>query len=284
MDLQEKLFPQHILVTGGTGLIGKQLCRQLLAQGNKVTILTRRVNQSLQLFCDGIILIHSLDQIQNDEKIDVIVNLSGESISQRWSQAIKQKMFDSRIGITQKIISLIDRLDIKPTYLLSGSAVGIYGHSVMTTFTEDTPIALNVKQHNFAQFLCAEWEKTAKKAENYGVKTGLIRTGVVLSTQGGALSKLLLTFKLGLGGKIGTGNQWFSWIHIDDMINLIHLLITQKISGSVNAVAPNSVTNSEFTIALSDVLKRPAYFALPAWLIKILFAEMGKELLLEGQK
>lgn len=284
MNNKKNLLPRHILITGGTGLIGRHLSRALLASGNKVTVLTRNLNKASQLLDKNILLIDSLDRIPDTEHIDVIVNLSGEPISQRWTDTIKKRIIDSRIGITQHIIHLIQRLEHQPDYFLSGSAVGIYGESETDVFTETSVISSDSLSPSFSQHLCMTWEATAKQAEALGIKTAYLRTGIVLSTQGGALAAMLPAFKLGLGGKIGRGNQWFSWIHIEDMVHIINALIDQEMTGIINATAPVPVTNTMFTKALGKTLKRPTWFSLPSWLIRCLFAEMGNELLLKGQQ
>lgn len=284
MKLEQGIAPLHILLTGGTGLIGRHLCQLLLAQGYRITVLTRDVNKAAQLFQGNIHFIHSLDDIQHNEKIDVIVNLSGEPISQRWTPSAKKSMLNSRIGVTQQILHLIARLDIKPEYFLSGSAVGIYGDRADVVLTEDVVINPKEATSHFGQYLCAEWEAVAQQAEQFGVKTGMLRTGIVLSIQGGALAAMLPTFKLGLGGKIGRGDQWFSWIHIEDMVNLIDMLIKNSVTGIINATAPNPVTNQVFTQALGKALHRPTILTVPVWMIKLMFAEMGEELLLQGQR
>lgn len=275
----------HFLITGGTGLIGRHLCTHLLTQGHRVTILTRHINESASLFKDRVMLIHSLTQINDNEQIDIIINLAGEPISQRWNQTVKQKILNSRIGVTQNIVALMARLNTKPAYFLSGSAVGIYGSSLSRVCTEDVNISSANMSNSFSEQLCLSWEAEAvKAAELYGIKTGLLRTGIVLSTQGGALKAMLLPFRFGLGGKTGQGSQWFSWIHIEDIIQLMLLMIRKQIVGVVNGTAPHPVTNQQFALALGHVLKRPVFLTIPAWLVKLLFADMGRELLLQGQR
>lgn len=283
MSVMMRTLSTHVLITGGTGLIGRVLCQHLSDLGCQLTMLTRNIQKaSLQSGVEAA-YITDLDQIPQNQKIDVIINLAGEPISQRWTPTVKQKLIHSRVDLTQNIIQLISRLDVKPVQLISGSAIGIYGASLDKQFTEDT-ILPEPSESQFPQYLCSQWEKAALKAEDYGVKTCLLRTGVVLSKEGGALMKILRPFQFGLGGKIGHGHQWFSWIHIDDIVHLILHILQHKVSGIVNATAPGPVTNATFTKALGATLHRPVKLTTPAWLVLLLFGQMGQDLLLEGQR
>lgn len=275
---------QNILVTGGTGFIGKHFCQSMIDQGHHITLLTRDLEKAANLFHGKISLLDSLDLIRNDDHFDIIVNLAGETISQRWSDKTKTKIINSRIHTTENLIGLIQRLTHKPDVFVSGSAIGVYGTDESTTFTEETPTS-NQPSGIFPQQVCMQWEAIAQKAQDYSVRTCLLRTGIVLETDGGALAQMLFPFEFGLGGPMGTGKQWFSWIHRNDLIRLIiHLINSENIHGPVNAVAPEAVTNRRFSKALGKAMKRPAILPLPGFQVKLLFGEMGESLLLSGQK
>lgn len=267
----------HILITGGTGFVGSKLSDFLFNKGYKISILTRDKNKVNSKYT----AIENIDEISPDAKIDYIVNLAGASIDKKWTDSYKQELIDSRVNVTAQIIKLIEKLDTKPKRLISGSAIGFYGTSADDVFDENSP-APNDDQ--FTAKLCKSWEQEALNAKTLGLDTKIIRLGVVLG-QKGALKKMLPPFKLGLGGKIGTGKQFFSWIHIDDVVSAIDFLIKNETTEYIfNLTSPNIVTNSEFTSALGKILKRPTFFSVPAITIKLLFGEMGKELLLKGQK
>ncbi|MES2674292.1 MAG: TIGR01777 family oxidoreductase [Pseudomonadota bacterium] len=275
---------QHILVTGGTGFIGRPLCQAFIDQGHQVTILTRSMTTAAGLFHGRVTLVESLDLINDKDSVDIIINLAGESISQRWSTKAKINMRQSRTKTTEALIALIARLTHKPAVFISGSAIGIYGTDEEKSFTEETPPA-----HDFLgaypRDICEEWEAAAKKAEKFLVRTCLLRTGVVLEMDGGALAQMLFPFDFGLGGPMGSGKQWFSWIHRDDLIRLIvHSINNNHLHGAINATAPEPVTNKLFSKALGHAMGRPALIPLPAFQVKLLFGKMGESLLLAGQK
>lgn len=275
---------QHILITGGTGFIGKPLCQALINQGHKVTVLTRDMKNAAGLFKGRVTLLESLDLIHEQDVIDVIINLAGEPISQRWTTKSQIKMRDSRIKITEEIITLIARLIHKPSVFISGSAIGIYGTDEVKSFSEETP-ASDDPTGAYPRKVCEEWEAAAKKAEKFSVRTCLLRTGIVLEMDGGALAQMLFPFDFGLGGPMGSGKQWFSWIHRDDMLRLIvHIINNKNISGPINATAPEPVTNKIFSNALGKAMSRPTIIPLPAFQVKLLFGQMGEALLLAGQK
>ncbi len=274
---------QQILVTGGTGFIGKPLCQALIDQGHSVTILTRRMKNAAGLFHGRVTFLDSLDLIQSHDTVDVVINLAGEPISQRWSVKAKVDMLESRINVTLALVALIERLVKKPAVFISGSAIGVYGTDPERSFTEDT-LGSHDDLGAYPRKLCEEWEAVAMRAEQYAVRTCVLRTGVVLGMDGGALAQMLFPFDIGLGGPMGSGNQWFSWIHRDDIIRLVIHLINNDIHGAVNATAPEPVTNKVFSKALGKAMKRPAIIPLPAFQVKLLFGQMGATLLLAGQK
>ncbi len=267
----------QILITGGTGFIGKKLCQKLVEDCYEITVLTRQKNLAPS---KNIQYIHSLSQ--KDFNYDIIINLAGEPISQNWSTKNKKKIYESRIGLTRNLVDKINSAKKSPSLFISGSAIGYYGYDAGILYDENSKITLN---HNiFSQSICHDWEIAAaiKSQETRLVK---IRTGIVLGKNGGALKKMLIPFKLGLGGKIGSGEQFMSWIDIDDAINAINFIIkNNKISGAVNLTSPNPVSNANFSKTLASIVKRPCIFDMPKFITEILFGQMGKELLLKGQK
>lgn len=269
----------HILIVGGTGLIGTQLSSYLSKLGHNVTILTRNLHKPNHCLKT----INFIRELGNTAKpYQVIINLAGEPLnSNRWNSNVKKNIYESRIKITQKIIDYIKIAEVKPQVLISGSAVGFYGSSLDETFTEESEPAEN----NFTQKLCYDWEKIAEQASQYKVRVCFIRTGIVLAKEGGALKEMLIPFKLGLGAQLGHGSQWMSWIHMKDVVESIEYLINHpNLKGPFNLTAPIPVTNKSFTKALAENLKRKSIFILPNFVVKIMFGEMGEYLLLKGQK
>lgn len=269
---------QRILITGGSGFIGSRLGQVLINDGHHVTVLTRDKIRAAALFKGKITLI---DEINHADYYDVIINLAGEPIGNgRWTKKKRQAIYESRLQLTQSLIDYIASVDRKPSVFINGSAIGYYGSHPDEVFTEDSAPA----EHKLPHDLCQQWEALAAQAKEYGVRVACLRTGIVLGIEGGALAQMLIPFEFGLGGKMGSGQQWMSWIHIDDVIDIIASMINHNLEGPVNVTAPNPVTNAAFTRALGKALKRPTFMALPALNIKLLFGEMGEELLLKGQK
>ena len=270
----------HILLTGGTGLIGRQLCRHWSGQGYRLTVWSRqpeKVAKTCGAQVRGIARLEDLGQ----EQVDAIVNLAGAPIADRpWTHKRKALLWSSRITLTETLLAWLEGREQKPRVLISGSAVGWYGDGGERELTEDSrPIS-----EDFASQLCIAWEETAQRAEALGIRVILIRTGLVLSAEGGFLSRLLLPFKLGLGGPIGNGRQWMPWIHIDDQIALIDFLLHRnEASGPYNACTPKPVRNREFARTLGSVLRRPAFMSMPAFALKVGLGELSL-LLLGGQR
>ena len=267
-----------ILISGGTGLIGSAVCSRLLQDNHSVVVLSRTPN-SLGGNLRGI---SAITQLNEQENIDVILNLAGEPIAnQRWSKQQKQRILDSRLITTEKLLTYIANSQQKPKVFISGSAIGYYGIGV-------SDVAVNEQSEcdsSFSSTLCQQWENAALRAEQFGVRTCLLRTGIVLAKQGGALKKMRLPFSLGLGGPMGKGNQWMPWIHLQDLVNIILYCIEHaEIRGPVNATAPNPVTNKVFAKALGRALKRPAILPVPSFVVKMLLGQMGEELLLSGKR
>lgn len=267
----------NILISGGTGFIGTALCSHLLRDGHNVVIKTRHS----ELLDSKIKGISKLSDIAADEKFDVVVNLAGEPIAnKRWSENQKRKILESRLAVTEEFISFFREAANKPALFISGSAIGYYG----TGATDEVIDEDCSGDDSFSSELCTKWEQSALQAESLGIRTCILRIGIVLG-KGGALEKMIPPFKLGLGGKIGTGKQWMSWIHLSDLIGIIDYCINdESLKGPINCTAPYPVINAFFTEVLGQLLKRPTVFHMPAVVIKILWGEMGKELLLAGKK
>jgi len=261
-----------ILITGGTGFIGSALTRSLTEQGYEVTVLSRNPDSVEKICGPGIKALNNLNQLKPEDTFQAIINLAGAPIfDARWSDARKQIIRDSRIGLTKRLVASMARMAVKPELLISGSAIGYYGDQGDTVLTEQS-----AAHKDFSEQLCTDWENEAKKAEQLGVRVCLIRTGLVLAEGGGLLKRMLLPFRLGLGGRLGDGQQWMSWIHREDWIAIARLMITDSsMQGAYNATAPNPVTNSEFARTLAHCLNRPALLPVPAWLLKILLGEMS---------
>lgn len=266
----------NFLISGATGFIGSKLCRQLVEAGHNLICLSRKTlaNETNIRFIDKLETLHSAEQI------DVIINLAGAPISKRWSAQYKDQLINSRVNTTLDIMRLIARLEQRPKVLITASAIGYYGCQQDQLIDEQSDA-----NQEFTHTLCHKWEQAALKAQEFNVRTCIIRLGVVLGAKGGALSQMLPAFKLGLGGKIGSGQQYFSWVHIDDVLNAIDFLIqNEHLHGAFNLTSPNPVTNEQFSHALAKAVNRPCFFTTPGWVIKLLFGEMGGTLLLNGQK
>ena len=268
----------NILITGGTGFIGSGLCARLLEKKHNIVVMTR-CPEKIKGNIKGIT---ELEQLKGQVNFDVVINLAGEPIADnRWSNKQKQRIVDSRLETTKKLIEYFKTTEKKPKLFISGSAIGYYGVAESNdSLNEDAS-----GDESFSSQLCQQWEAVASEAKTLGIRTCLLRTGIVLGKDGGALKKMLLPFKLGLGGRIGKGSQWMSWIHVEDLIGVILYCIEhEQVSGAVNGTAPNPVTNRVFTKTLGKVLKRPTLFPMPAFIVKRLMGQMGEELLLAGKK
>lgn len=268
-----------ILVTGGSGFIGQHFCRAADQLGMQITVLTRNPAAAQKKLPDSVQLISRLSQLKPDFTPDILLNLAGEPLADgRWTHRRKQKFYDSRINTTDSLFEFFARREAAPNLVISGSAIGYYGPGDQAV--DETAAAVD----GFSHQLCRTWENSAGRFESLGCRICYLRTGIVLG-EAGALARMLPAFKLGLGGPIGNGQQWMSWIHIDDMVEIIfHCINSPEVEGAVNATAPNPVTNQEFSATLAGLLERPDFLTMPAPVIKLLFGEMGEELLLQGQK
>jgi uncharacterized protein (TIGR01777 family) len=271
---------QHVLVTGATGFIGRRLTDALAAAGHDVTVLARDPAKAAMLR-PPFRLVTSLNQIGNDATIDAVINLAGEPIADGlWTLAKRRAIMSSRLRVTRGVVRLIKRLEHRPAVLISGSAIGWYGLWQDESLTE-----FDGGKRCFTHRVCDTWERAAKKAERLGVRVVRLRIGLVLGTEGGMLSRLLAPFEFGLGGPIGSGKQWMSWIERDDLVRLLaHIIATTSLTGPVNATAPTPVRNAAFAQELARALHRPARFTLPAFLLHRLAGDLADELLLGGQR
>ena len=270
----------NILITGGTGLIGRALCRALLAEGHTLTVFSRHPETVPAKCGAGVQALASLDEWTADRYFDAVINLAGEPIvDAAWTERRKQVLRDSRIALTRQLVARIAQAEQRPAVLLSGSAVGYYGGRGDRELVETSGPG-----DDFPAQLCMDWEAAALEAENLGVRVCLLRTGLILSKDGGLLARMLPPFRLGLGARLGDGKQWMSWIHIDDYVSMIlRLLHEQDMRGPFNMTAPNPVTNAEFTRSLASALHRPALFVAPGFILKAAMGERAS-LLLEGQR
>lgn len=271
---------QRVLVTGGTGFIGRVLCPELLAAGYEVDVLSRQKPEDVRAICGRVTPIRIITDIRDRPDYDAVVNLAGEGIAEkRWTDHRKQVLRDSRIALTRELVSTLIHHDKLPGVMVSGSAVGYYGAQGDTVVTEATS-----PNDEFSHRLCADWEKAAAPLADQGVRVCYSRTGVVAGAGGGFLKQMVVPFKLGLGGRIGDGYQYMPWVHRRDVVNAILWMMAEpSASGPYNVVSPNPVTNRTFTSTLAGVLGRPALFPVPATVLKMALGEMSR-LLLTGQR
>lgn len=291
------MYKERYLITGGSGFIGTQLIKQLLIEEHEVTVLTRDEVKTANHFArvmessirpdktvGKVQTITDLNElnVSDGSSFDVVINLAGQGIAdKRWSDSIKQQLLNSRINTTKALTDYLEDVLVKPDVFISGSALGYYG-----LHDDDNKINESGQgDTSFSSQLCVAWENEAKRIEDLGIRTCYLRTGIVLGKKGGALSKMLPPFKFGLGGPMGSGKQWMSWIHMDDIIGIIRYAVeNESVSGAINGTAPSPVTNKTFSSILGQVLKRPAFIPMPAFVMKLMMGEMAEELLLSGQR
>lgn len=268
----------NILFTGGTGLIGSAFI-QHFAKQHQFTVLTRRPDNAARMLGSRIRPITRLSSLENLNSFDAIINLAGEPIAdKRWTDARKARLEQSRWNITNELATLVNNSERPPQVFISGSAVGYYGRQSSTPISESS----HQVHQEYSHRLCRIWEETAQACAA-NTRLCIVRTGIVLAANGGALTRMLPPFKLGLGGPIGSGKQMMSWIQLDDMVNLLaHLLQQPQCQGAYNATAPMPVSNKEFSQTLAKVLRRPCLFKVPAFVLRAAFGEMA-DLILTGQ-
>ena len=269
----------RILITGASGLIGTALQRSFDEIGHELLLASRKEakdSQHIQWDVEK-----GFSEPERLEGIDAVVHLAGESVfGLSWSDAKKKAIRDSRVDGTRSVVEAISKLKARPNVLVAASAIGFYGDRGDEEMTESSAAG-----DTFLAEVSKEWESEARRAEDAGIRTVLLRTGIILSKDGGALGTMLLPFKLGIGGVVGSGKQWMSWISIDDHIRVINYAIeNENVRGAVNSVSPNPVTNGEFTKTLGEVLYRPTILPLPSFAVNMVFGEMGDALLLASTR
>ena len=275
-----------IVLAGGTGFVGKAVIQNFLTQGHEIILLSRNKSVTKQVLGSG-----SLETVQWDAKnqgawsvyvngADAIVNLAGESIaSKRWSDLQKVRIVKSRLNSTRALVDAIAKASQKPSVLINASAVGYYGD-----VPEEEVVESRHKGHGFLADTCERWEKEAIRANDFKVRVVLLRLGVVLGKEGGALTKLLPPFRFFVGGPIGSGRQWFPWVHLDDVVGAINFAIQEtSLRGPINVTAPEIVRMREFCSVLGKAMKRPSWAPVPAFALRSLLGEMA-EMLLTGQR
>jgi uncharacterized protein (TIGR01777 family) len=269
----------RILITGASGLIGKEIQKSFAEKGYDLLLASRKEpkdDSHIQWSADTGFADEDLAKL---EGLEAVIHLAGEGISAlRWTDEKKKAIRDSRVFGTRSMIETFDKLEKKPKTFISGSAIGFYGDRGDDGMTETSAAG-----KTFLSEVCKEWEAESRRAEDLGIRTVLLRTGIVLSKDGGALATMLTPFKLGVGGVVGSGKQWMSWISLDDVDGIIDYAIeNENLRGAVNVVSPNPVTNEEFTKTLGSILYRPTFLPLPEFAVHMVFGEMGDALLLDS--
>lgn len=268
---------RRILVSGVSGPIGAALLPSLNARGYKVTRLVRGSPSGEEQV--------AWDPVQplpprSVSSFEAVIHLAGETVVGRWTEAKKNRILNSRVLGTRHLAEALAQAPQRPRVLISASAIGYYGDRGDEILDETTPSG-----KGFLPEVCRQWEAATQPATQAGIRTAQMRIGVVLSREGGALRKMLLPFRMGVGGNMGTGRQWWSWIHVQDLVGAVHhILKSDLLQGPVNVVGPKPVTNAEFTKTLASVLSRPAIFPMPAFAARLVFGQMGEEVLLASQR
>ena len=268
-----------ILMTGGTGLIGREFIGQFKDE-HLFTVVSRTPNKAKSLLGKDIDVVGSVTEIQDIGVFDAVINLAGEPIAdKRWTDTQKAKICQSRWEITANLVEKINSSEQPPKVFISGSAIGYYGNQGDNVVSENT-----TPNKEFTYELCKKWEDIANSVENDITRVVTLRTGVVLTSKGGALDKMALPFKLGVGGTLGSGSQYLSWIHLDDMIDAIAFLLTNdNCKGPFNLTAPEPATNRDFSKTLAKVLHRPCLFNVPSFAMTIAMGE-ASTMILKGQR
>jgi hypothetical protein len=273
----------RVLLTGATGFLGRALSAELRRQGHEVLACVRDPARARALLGEQVELvgIHGGEPALRAaaERCDSVVNLAGEPVLARWTDRHRAALRASRVDLTARLVSTLSALGARPRVLLSGSAVGFYGDRGAERLTEASP-----QGTGFLPELCAAWEGAARRAEAAGLRVVLLRTGIVLGREGGALARMLLPFRLGLGGRLGAGHQFMPWVHVEDWVRAVVFALTdERVRGALNVTAPEPPTNREFTRALAGAVHRPALFPVPRLALQALFGS-GASVLLESQR
>lgn len=269
-----------ITISGASGLIGRRLLKNLANDGHSLQVLSRHAGTNMP----GNVKVFAWDPAKGEppadalRDVDAVIHLAGEPVAQRWSELNKRRIRDSRVMGTRNLVQALERLRARPATLVCASAIGYYGSRGDETLTEQSDSG-----GGYLAEVCREWEAEAARAEALGMRVARVRTGVVLDGRGGALKKMLPPFRMGVGGKIGSGNQWMSWIHIEDLADVFRFALDSRVAGPLNGVSPNPVTNAEFTKTLAATLHRPAIFPMPEFALKLMFGEMA-EVVLASQR
>ncbi len=269
------------LITGASGLIGTELQKALREKGWELLLASRsepKDDRHIKWTVEEGFRDEDLEQL---EGLDAVIHLAGENVAGlRWTDEKKKAIRDSRVLGTRTLIDAFTRLKNRPKTFLAGSAIGFYGNRGDDEMTEASPAG-----NGFFPEVCRDWEAESRRAEDLGIRTVLMRTGIVLSKDGGALGTMLLPFKMGVGGVVGSGKQWMSWISLEDQIRaMLFVLENESIRGAVNLTSPNPATNEQFTKTLGEVLYRPTFLPLPEFAVGMIFGEMGDALLLDSTK
>ena len=270
----------NIAITGASGFIGRRLMKTLASGNHTLRVLSRHAGTNLP---PGVQL-YVWDAMKGPPPeeslagVDAVVHLAGEPIAQRWNDEVKQKIRESRATGTRHLVQALSSAQQRPAVLICGSAVGYYGSRGEEILTETS-----AQGKGFMADVCVAWEKEADVADSLGIRVVKLRTGVVLGANGGALAKMVPPFKAGMGGKLGSGDQWMSWVHLDDLAGLIRHALENPMRGPVNGTSPNPITNADFTKALGHSLSRPAIMPMPAFTLKFMFGEMS-EVMLASQR
>jgi uncharacterized protein len=276
----------QVIVTGGTGFIGERLCRELVDAGHGVVVLSRSPENAAQKLGPAVEARGWRPGQEGDwesalGEADAVINLAGESIGdKRWSERQKAAIRDSRMEATRSLVAAMERADRRPQVLVNASASGYYGPRGNEPVSESEPAG-----NDFLAHVCQEWEREASAAESLGLRVAVVRTGIALGSNGGALPRLLPPFKMFLGGPLGSGQQGFPWVHVDDVVGIYRWAVdSESVAGPLNAAGPQPLTNREFCQVLGRALGRPCWAPVPGFALKLLLGEMAEPLLLQGQK
>ncbi len=274
---------KKIVITGATGLLGKKITSKLINRGDEVIVLTRSINKAQEIISGAAKFIEwniNFDELkESTEDLYGFIHLAGENVmARRWNEEHKRNIYSSRISTTKNLVDLINKLNKKPEVFVSASAIGYYGTNNNDVNEYSAP------GNDFLSIVVRDWEFESKKVEHDGIRNVNIRTGIVLDIKEGALAKMLLPYKLFIGGPLGSGNQWFPWIHIDDIVELFLFTLDNKnIAGPINGTSPGIVTMNEFAKTLGKVLGRPYLFRVPEFILKIVLGE-GASSIINGAK